>query len=642
MDDLDKEMKMSFIEEARQLLEDAEQCFLDLESQKGDPEVIEKIFRLAHNMKGTSRAVGFGEVAEFTHELENMLLKIKKNEMTIDDETVNLLLECNDHLKVMVNALSMDLEARFDSRDLIAKIEIKLRGGSIVEATESNFEVPLANNDQFIEDPFAEPAPEAQLLESSEMASAVQLTIVPSPAHPAVEAGSAPTASHPELAPEVAPVKPAAPLSAVAAPSAAPPVAAPVAAAKATAATSGSDESIRVSLSRLETLSDFIGELVILQTVLNQHRSEIRSDLVQKTISQLGKISKEIQDISMSLRMIPLKQTFAKLQRIVRDTSKALDKSVELVLEGDQTEVDKTVLEHLSDPLVHIVRNAIDHGLETTEGRTEAGKSTTGKVVISAFHQGHNLVIEIRDDGKGIDPQRLLTKAIEKGVLPVGTQMSDKDAMNLIFKPGYSTKDQVSEISGRGVGLDVVKTNVERLSGQVQLESEVGKGSVFRVILPLTLAIVDAMIVTVNNERYAIPLANIQETVQPKTTDVHHVTGQGEILSLRGEALALFKLRSLLNLGLKVGADASARAVDKSIALIINHPKRQYAVLVDDIIRQQQIVIKKLGPEIRQQKGLSGTAILGDGKPALILDMNDLVGTVRSDAGQNPVMRGAA
>jgi two-component system chemotaxis sensor kinase CheA len=396
------------------------------------------------------------------------------------------------------------------------------------------------------------------------------------------------------------------------------------AAAKASPATptqGGAEESIRVSLSRLEKLSDFIGELVILQTVLNQHRAEIPSQLLQRTIGQLGKLSKEIQDISMSLRMIPIKQQFQKLQRIVRDTSKSLGKGVDLALEGEQTEVDKTVLEHIGDPLVHIVRNAIDHGLEMPDERRAAGKPQNGRVVIRAFHQGNNLIIEVRDDGKGIDPKKLLKKAVEKGVIRAGQQLSDQEAMMLLFAPGFSTKDQVSEISGRGVGLDVVKTNVERLSGQVQLESEIGRGSCFRVVLPLTLAIIDAMVVQMGEERYVVPVNNVHETVQPRKEDVHFVTGRGEMLALRDQVIPLFRLSHVL----KNGGGSKEREAHSCIAIIVNARKQPFAVLVDDIIRQQQIVIKKLGSEIRNQKGLTGSAILGDGKPALILDLNDLV-----------------
>jgi len=576
--DLDREMKLSFIEEAEQLLDSAEKCFLDLESNSGDPRVIEALFRLAHNLKGTSRAVGFGEVAAFTHELENLLLNLKTGALQVDDETVDLLLKCNDRLKEMVEALRADLNASFDNSELMQMIAIKVSGGMI--------------------------SPEAQLNNS------VDETISQARVEEFLNRGAALERASPSAASTT-------------------PEAATGTAAKANSA----DQSIRVSLSRLERLNDFVGELVILQTVLNQHRQEAGSQLVQKSISQLGKLSKEIQGLSMGLRMIPLKQTFSKLQRTVRDTSKACGKNVDLRVIGEETEVDRTVLEHLGDPLVHIVRNAIDHGLETPAEREAVGKSASGIIEISAFHQGQNLVIEIRDDGQGIDAERLVRKAIEKKILPPDAKLSESEAMQLIFKPGYSTKDQVSEISGRGVGLDVVKQNVEKLSGQVQLESKLGSGSVFRLVLPLTLAIVDAMIIKIAGERYAVPISSVRESVRPKPDEMHSVTGRGEYLSLRDEVMPLFSLASLL----RVTRPASEKlAASDSIALIAKHRGQPFAVLVDDILRQQQIVIKKLGAEYRSQKGMSGSAILGDGRPALILDLSALVETLDLSAVSSP------
>lgn len=618
MDDLDKEMKLSFIDEARQLLEAAEQCFLDLETKAGEPEVIENLFRLAHNMKGTSRAVGFGEVAEFTHQLENLLLKLKERTLAVDDETVNLLLACNDHLKHMVENLSTNLDATFDSSELVKNICIKLEGGSIAASGGS---VGAGSAE-------ATSATEEALVQENSHGANFRPGIEMVEDDPAPLDGVAqfPLAHH--AGATAAPAAPASGGGGKKAPAA--------------AQQTQADESIRVSVSRLERLSDFIGELVILQTVLNQHKTEIQSQLMQRTIGQLGKLSKEIQDISMSLRMIPLRQTFAKLQRIVRDTSKALGKTVELTLAGEQTEVDKTVLEHISDPLVHIVRNAIDHGLEMPDERVATGKSKSGNVQIRAFHQGNNLVIEVQDDGKGIDAKKLIKKSIEKGIIPPGTTMSDAEALNLIFMPGFSTKDQVSEISGRGVGLDVVKTNVERLGGTVQLESNIGRGSCFRVFLPLTLAIVDGMVVQVGEERYVVPIANVHETVQPKREDIHFVTGRGEMLALRDSVLPLFRLSGLLKANTPKD---KLRESHQMIAIVVNSRKEPFAVLVDDIIRQQQIVIKKLGAEIREQKGLTGSAILGDGRPALILDLNDLVEKINIASGgqtRNPGMSQAA
>jgi two-component system, chemotaxis family, sensor kinase CheA len=611
MDSLDQEMKMSFIDEARQLLEAAEQCFLDLENARGNPEIIETIFRLAHNMKGTSRAVGFGEVAQFTHNLENLLLKIKEGKLAIDKETVDLLLACNDHLKMMVNGLSANMDAKFDSSELIDDIVTKIEGGSIARGAVS-------------EEPAKQPTKQTDDQTGSQAEAGPELSAELSGEIPAETSGESVVGQSewavpnhqvaPQMAPQMAsPAASQAPSQSPSHPgsSDAPKSSAPVAV----------DETIRVSLSRLEKLGDFIGELVILQTVLNQHRVEIQSPLLQRTVQQLSKISKEIQDISMSLRMIPLKQTFAKLQRIVRDTSKALDKVVVLELVGEQTEVDKTILEQVSDPLVHIVRNAIDHGLESAEDRIRADKPAHGKIEIHAFHQGNNLVIEVVDDGGGIDPKKLIKKAAEKNLISPNAVISDEEAFQLIFHPGFSTKDQVSEISGRGVGLDVVKTNVTKVGGDIQIESEVGVGTCFRILLPLTLAIIDGMIVQVGEERYVVPIANVQETVQPKKEDISFVTNKGEMLNLREATLPLVRLSTIL----RQSPSKNQREAWNSIAIVVNSRRAPFAILVDDILRQQQIVIKKLGSEIRVQKGLAGSAILGDGKPALILDLNDLM-----------------
>jgi two-component system chemotaxis sensor kinase CheA len=278
------------------------------------------------------------------------------------------------------------------------------------------------------------------------------------------------------------------------------PAPAPVAAAVASVAKAPSsggkaaaavDESIRVSLSRIDRLMNNVGELVILQTVMSQQKDTFASPLQQHTVTQMEKIIREVQEISMSLRMVPLKQTFQKMQRIVRDTSQAISKDVELIINGDDTELDKTVLEQIGDPLVHLIRNAVDHGIETPDEREKAGKSRTGHVRLSAQHRGSHVVIEIRDDGKGLDAKKLVAKAIEKGILKPGAVLTDEEAYRLIFAPGFSTKQEVTDISGRGVGMDVVKTNIDSLQGTVELETELGKGSSFRILLPLTLAIVD-------------------------------------------------------------------------------------------------------------------------------------------------------
>lgn len=618
MDEFEKELKTDFLTEALGLLDDSEQAFLALEGDKHNADLMNQIFRLAHNLKGTSRAVGFSDVAEFTHEMENLILKVKEGAIEVTDAIVSLLLECNDHITVMIRMLNMDMDAKFDSAEIIAKIHRALSGQledassvsttAVVEVEEmpTMDEINMLLNSEA----HANENHDAHQDENDENLSAEQLELLAN-FQSELEGRAKAKAETPKQELKIvqdAPVDMVMPVAKAEA--AKPKVAQP--------AKGNEDDNIRVSLSRVENLNNVVGELVILQTVLNQHRNEIDNPLMLKSLSQLAKLSKEIQSLSMSLRMIPLKQTLQKMQRIVRDTSKALNKKVELHLVGEETEIDKTVLEGLGDPLVHIVRNAVDHGLETTEERLAAGKSEFGNVYIRALHEGNNLVIEIVDDGKGINPEIIKKKAIEKGIIPASSDMKNEDLINLIFHPGFSTKAEVSEISGRGVGMDVVKTNIAKMNGEVKVISHVGKGSTFRVMLPLTMAIIDGMVTSIGDERYIIPLNQVYESLSPTEESLFHVNGLGECLKIRGEVIPLFKISSILH------RKEKAKNSMEQIAIIVNSQEHTFAVLVDDILHQQQVVIKKLGDEIRNQNGFMGSTILGDGRPAIILDLVEL------------------
>jgi two-component system chemotaxis sensor kinase CheA len=592
MNEFEKEVKMDFLVEATQLLNDSEQAFLALEGDKNNATLMNEIFRLAHNLKGTSRAVGFGDVAEFTHEMENLILQLKEGKLEITDNIVSLLLECNDHVSIMIKTLNMQLDARFDSTEIIIKIKSALGGAA--SSTAHVAEIIVETKQEVV-------AKVEKIEDKQEIVNTMSQEQKDLLATFETNFGSPEPAATLAVAVPVLNVKKAEPVK------------------RAAAATKpAEDDSIRVSLARVELLNNAVGELVIIQTVLNQHRSEIVNPLMLKSLSHLAKLSKEIQEISMSLRMVPLKPTLQKMQRIVRDTSKTLNKKVFLELIGEDTEIDKTVLEHLADPLVHIVRNAVDHGLESTEGRIAAGKDEEGVVSIRCHHEGNNLVIEIKDDGKGIDHNIIREKAIEKRVIPADSNMSEEEIINLIFHPGFSTKSEVSEISGRGVGMDVVKTNIEKLSGAVKVTTVVGQGSTFRVVLPLTLAIIDAMVTMVGDERYIIPLSQIYESLSPTPDLLHYVNGVGECLKIRGEVLPLFRVSKAL------GRVVQERKISEQIAIIVNSEHRNFAVLVDDILHQQQVVIKKIGAEIVNNKGFMGSSILGDGRPAFILDLIEL------------------
>lgn len=605
MDDFETEIKIGFLEEASQLLADTEQCFLSLETNCDDPSILEKIFRLAHNLKGSAKAVGFEELSHFTHHLESLLLKIKNGELSINPSSVDLLLRCNDHVRMILEGLRGDLNARFDSTALLGEIEAMMSGQvaeppPAAEPPPQEFEeTPVAPSAAMFEDPT--PAPQE--------ASAPEAAPETAPEAVVAEINAAAAAAHDDMPPpsnviELSAValqeKPAAP-----------------APAKPAAAAAAADESIRVSFARLERLLNFVGELVILQTVLREQSATSESLLLKRTVDQLGKVTKEVQDISMSLRMVPLKQTFQKMQRIVRDTARALDKKINFELIGEETEVDKTLLEKLGDPLVHMVRNAVDHGIESAEKRKAAGKAEAGSIKLAAFHRSGSLVIEIRDDGGGLDAAKLTAKAIEKGILKPGTTLSERDAHQLIFASGFSTKTEVTDVSGRGVGMDVVKTNITAMQGEIQIETEIGKGSCFRIVLPLTLAIIESMVIRCGKDDYVIPLSHVHESLRPVAGDIHFATGLGEILVLRGESIPLYRLGDILGSPNKSKTDG--------IAIVVRTHEKPFAVLVDDILGQQQVVIKALGKELRNIKGFSGSAILGNGRPALILELHDLV-----------------
>lgn len=580
MDDFERELKAGFLEEAAQLLADAEQSFLSLESNPDDAALLDKIFRLAHNFKGSAKAVGFEAMGAFAHVFESFLLKVKNGEVKKTSGVISLLLRCNDHLNSSVQALQADMSAVVDSSALLVDLEAGLKGQ--------------------ISEPASATAPAEAVQPAEETISPEEVgTLLAAETDLHLEAAASPAAEEPKIVvPAPAPVHAPAP-AAPAGPKAA------------------VDESIRVSLSRLERLINIVGEMVILQTVLREQVFSSDPTLLRRTAHQLGKVTKEVQDISMSLRMVPVKQTFQKMQRIVRDTATILGKKVHLHLQGEETELDKTVLEAISDPLVHLIRNAVDHGIESGEKRRASGKPEEGNVHLSAFHESGKLVIEIRDDGGGINGPVLLQKAKEKGVLPANAVLSEKECVHLIFHPGFSTKQEVTEVSGRGVGMDVVRTNIETLQGEIQIQTEVGKGTTFRVLLPLTLAIIDGMVVRCGNERFVIPLAQVHESMRPVEGSIQFNVGIGEVLVLRGECIPVIRLANVL--GRK-----SSREVTDSIAIVVRSTGRPHAILVDDIVGQYQIVIKKLGQELGKLKIFSGSAVLGDGRPAFILDPPEL------------------
>ncbi|MCO4753269.1 MAG: chemotaxis protein CheA [Bacteriovoracaceae bacterium] len=633
MEDFEQELKMDFLEEAEDLLSHAESAFLRLEEEREDAELLNEIFRVAHNLKGTSKAVGFDQMAQLTHIAENLILKLKEGELQVTDAIVSGLLEFKDKVEEMIKGLLDDLDASFEIDSVTANLESLTSGQVSAEAEEvepqaSIEEERVLDNSLFddSEDPFDEEVvsteefPDAAMFEeSSEVAEESMVSDA------ALESlrelglseeeleglGGTPAASADEEALSFQNVEK---LPVVESKVEQTPVAEPKKEAK--KESGQKDESIRVNLSRIDNINNIIGELVILQTVLSQRRYvNIKDELSNKSISMMGKLFKEVQEVAMSLRMLPLKGAFQKMNRIVRDTSKALGKDAKLVMVGEETEVDKTVLERISDPLVHIVRNAVDHGLESDEDRVASGKGK-GVIQIKAFHEGSNLAIQITDDGKGIDHEVIRAKAVEKKIISANSTMTPDEIIQLIFHPGFSTKEQVTEVSGRGVGMDVVKTNIEALGGQVKVESKIGEGSSFKIMIPLTLAIIEGLVINSDGQKFVIPLSQVHELTQVNEADVEKFTGAAELFRLRGEVMPLFHINK--KLGAKVEQKAS------NIVVVVKGLGRSFGVAVDDVLIQQQIVIKKLGEDLRGKQGIMGSAIMSDGMPSLILDLFEL------------------
>jgi two-component system chemotaxis sensor kinase CheA len=377
---------------------------------------------------------------------------------------------------------------------------------------------------------------------------------------------------------------------------------------------------VRVNTEKLDSLMDVVGELVIVQSQLIESargRGDDGSPL-QRNVAQLARITKELQGTAMSLRMIPIKPIFQKMERLVRDLARDFNKKVSFLTSGDDTELDRTVVEEIGDPLVHMVRNALDHGLESPETRTAAGKSATGSLHLRAYHEGSNIVIELQDDGRGIDPAKILKKAIEKGVVAPGATLNRDETLALIFAPGFSTAEKVTAVSGRGVGMDVVKRNIEKLRGKIEISSEVGQGSTFKIKLPLTMAIIDGLVVRVGGDRFILPSTSVQRALRPAREHISTVHGTGEVLDLRGKLVPIHRLHR------RFGIPAEAQNPWDGIIVIVENNGRATALLVDEMVSKQEVVIKSLGGFMQNLSGVSGGAILGDGSIALILDPGSL------------------
>jgi two-component system chemotaxis sensor kinase CheA len=377
---------------------------------------------------------------------------------------------------------------------------------------------------------------------------------------------------------------------------------------------------VRVGTAKLDQLVTMVGELVIAQTQVSQNPDVLRldNDKLTRDIAQLNRITRDIQEVAMSMRMVPIRPTFERMARMVRDLARKLDKSVEFRMSGEETEVDKNMVEEIVDPLIHMVRNAVDHGLESPIERQTAGKPDKGSVVLEAYHQGGSIVIELRDDGKGLDRDRILQKAIERGLARSDEAYTDEQVYDFLFRPGFSLAKQISDISGRGVGMDVVRRSIEKLHGKVEVHSVLGQGSAFTIRLPLTLAIIDGMVVGVGKERYVLPLTSIVRSLRPAPEQISTVLGQAEMVQVLGELFPLVRLHARFRI------EAKSRVPWEGLVVITEAETGRCGLLVDELLGIQQVVIKGLEEDLRNDKCLAGCTILGDGRVGLILDADGL------------------
>lgn len=571
--DDNRELLTEFHAEAVDHLQQIEAALLALDHQPGDPEALNSIFRSFHTIKGNAGFLGLVPMHTLAHEVESLLDLARNHKLRLTPVIITEILRSRDALSVLTQQVAVALE-KGQLPDQVVPV------GHLMRAVRK-----LAVPDG------AAPAPTVE----APVAEIVPLPVVAAPVEVAMPEAAVPAAS--------APVRTAAP---EAAPSA-----------KSTAG----NQTVRVNTEKLDSLMDVVGELVIVQSQLietSRQEGGVGSAL-QRNVSQLSRITKELQHTAMSLRMIPIKPMFQKMERLARDLARDFGKKVSYVTSGEDTELDRTVVEEIGDPLVHMVRNALDHGLEPSADRIAKGKPETGSLHLKAYHQGSNIVIELQDDGRGIDPERILKKAQEKGLVPAGAILTNEEIYALIFAPGFSTAEKVTSVSGRGVGMDVVKRNIDKLRGKIEITSEVGRGSTFKIKLPLTMAIIDGLVVRVGADRFILPSTSVQRALRPTRESISTLQGHGEVLDLRGKFVPVHRLHQ------RFGLSSDAVNPWDGIVVIVENAGKISALLVDEMVSKQEVVIKNLGAFMQNLPGVAGAAILGDGSIALILDPGSLL-----------------
>ncbi len=574
----DAEDLQGFVDEAREHMDSIEGALLEVEQDPQDAARLNELFRPFHTIKGIAGFLNLRDINRLTHEVETILDLGRKSELTITQGIIDLIFRAIDVLKVQISAVQQQLSEptggpcpQPDIVDIMAVLRRAAAGKLPAGFSAGRSDTAAETSATAAEEAGAAGAPEAEAPTSNE-------TGTPASVAPPAMAGGGGSAE---------------------------------------AGDGGGkahvDQSIRVDTVKLDALVDAVGELVIAQTMVALAAANNKDEKLQRDVSQVTKIVRDIQETALAMRMVPIGSTFQKMKRLVRDVSRKADKNVELHISGEETELDKTVIQQISDPLVHMVRNAVDHGIEPEAERIAAGKPAVGQVTLDAYHQGDSIIIAIQDDGRGLDRDKLLKKAIERGMVTAEDQLSDQQIYQLIFSAGFSTAAAITDISGRGVGMDVVKRNIEQLRGKIDIQTELGKGSTFFIRLPLTLAIIDGMLVKVGEERLIIPTIVIEQSLRPSTKDIHTVQKRGEMIKVRGELCPLVQLGELFGYCGRVDPT-------QSLIVVTICEGQKVGLVVSELIGQQQVVIKTLGDRFKNVKGVSGAAILGDGRVGLILE----------------------
>lgn len=670
-----------FLDESHEHLQSLNEGLLSLEENSDDVSVVNEIFRNAHTLKGMSATMGYNKIAELTHEMEDVLDLIRKEQLKLNEDIIDTLFKCLDSLEQMINSVG-DGEAEdvVDVTDLVAKLSSISKGTPMPKAADATAEaapheaadspsIVLTDIDKDVLKQAKESGmigvhvqvtlaatcllksarsymvmnaldelgdviksvPPAEDLEQEKFDHTFDVLLITAAEVKDVEEAlesiseiekvsvnvvdteaKAEEQATPAEAPKAAEAKPQA-KAPVKTPAKAP--AKKEASKKDAAHHKHQSQSVRVDIDKLDTLMNLMGELVINKVRLEQIGQTHRLAELTETLEQMDRVTTDLQNIVMKVRMVPVSAVFNRFPRMVRDVSKELNKEINLTIEGEETELDRTVIDEIGDPIMHLLRNSLDHGVEHPDDREAKGKPRTGEVGLIARHEGNNVVIMVTDDGAGINADVIRRKAVEKGMISQeeADKLDDADAVRLIFLPGFSTADKITDISGRGVGMDVVRSKIEALSGHVDVETKIDEGSVFKIKLPLTLAIIQAMLVKVQEEMYAIPLGSIDSTINIQPTDIKTVRNK-EVIVLRGEIIPIIRMEETLQV-------PHVKDSDEIFVVVVHAGEAKAGIVVDNLIGQQEIVIKTLGNLFAGLKMFSGATVLGDGRVALILDV---------------------